>query len=80
VWGVRDRTERVRMLLGAGMDVSVGVRCREYGPVLHREGVSVVESTRRLVCNSEDEYDREHIAPEYRRVMNEMKYVRRYSV
>jgi hypothetical protein len=33
---VRDRLERVRMLLEAGMYVNVRVRDREYGSVLDR--------------------------------------------
>jgi hypothetical protein len=36
---VDDRTEKVRMLLEAGVDVSVRVRYREYGSVLDRKGV-----------------------------------------
>ena len=43
-------TERVRMLLEAGADVNVRVRFREYDSVLDREGVSVLERTRRLMC------------------------------
>jgi hypothetical protein len=100
---VSYRTEKVRMLLEAGADVSVRVRYREYDCVLDsdsdddsvldsdsdddcvldREGVSVVERTRRRMCQyskSEYPWDRDKVA-EYRRVMNEMKkYVRRYSI
>jgi hypothetical protein len=81
---VRYITEKVRILLEAGVDVSDRVRYREYDCMLDREGVSVLERTRRLVCqyrDSDRERDRKYIAPKYRRVMNELKkYVRRYSV
>jgi hypothetical protein len=36
VWGVRDITERVRMLLEAGADVNVRVRGREDDSVIDR--------------------------------------------
>jgi hypothetical protein len=75
-WIIRDRTERVRMLLGAGADVSVRVKYKEYGSVLDREGVSVLERTRRLVCKYT-----ENRAPEYKSVMREItKHVRRHSL
>jgi hypothetical protein len=79
---VNGRTERVRMLLEVGADVNVRVRDREYGSVLDREGVSVVERMRQLVCKySKDWYDREYRVPAYKRVVCEIKkHVRRHSV
>jgi hypothetical protein len=81
---VKYREEKVRMLLGVGADVSVRVRCREYDSVLDREGVSVLERTRRLVCrysDSESEFDRDYRAAEYKKLTSEIKkYVRRHSV
>jgi hypothetical protein len=77
---VSDRTERVRMLLEAGVDVNFRVRCREYGCVLDREGVSVLERTIRLVCKNRDsECPLER--NKYKRVLCEIKkHVRRHSV
>jgi hypothetical protein len=49
VWYVNDRIDWVRLLLGAGVDVNVRVRYREYVSVLDREGVSVLERKRRRV-------------------------------
>ncbi|XP_056006720.1 ankyrin repeat domain-containing protein 17-like [Ostrea edulis] len=43
---VSHRMEKVRMLLGAGVDVNVRVRYREYDSVLDREGVSALERMR----------------------------------
>jgi hypothetical protein len=81
---VNYREEKVRMLLGAGADVSVRVRCREYDSVLDREGVSVLERTRRRVCqysDSENKHDRDFRAAEYMKLTCEIKkYVRRHSV
>jgi hypothetical protein len=90
------RVEKVRMLLGAGADVIVRVRCREYDSVLDREGcraydsvldrvgVSVLERTRRLVCqysNSEYWFDRYYRVPKYKKLTCDIKkYVRRHSV
>jgi hypothetical protein len=83
-WHVDDITEKVRMLLEVGVDVNVRVRDKEYDCLLDREGVSVLERTRRQVdkySNSDSERDREYRAPKYKSVMSEMKkYVRRYSV
>jgi ankyrin repeat protein len=80
---VIDRTERVRMLLEAGADVNVRVRYREYDCVLDREGVSVLELTRRRVCENSDSKDmcgRDRVT-KYKRVMSEIKkHVRRCSV
>jgi hypothetical protein len=81
---VRDTPERVRMLLEAGADVNVRVNDRENDSVLDREGVCALERTMRRVCqyrDSDSKYDREYRAPEYKKVMSEVKkYVRRYSV
>ncbi|XP_056001178.1 uncharacterized protein LOC125656335 [Ostrea edulis] len=82
--------EKVRILLGAGVDVNIRVRYRDYDTVLDREGVSVLEWMRRLVCKysnsrsmfkySEDWLNSDR-APEYKRVMCEIKkHVRRHSV
>ncbi|XP_055998771.1 uncharacterized protein LOC125654883 isoform X2 [Ostrea edulis] len=69
------RMEKVRILLGAGMDVNIRVRYREYDSVLDREGVSVLERTMRLLCKYC--YD----ASKYKRAMCELKkHVRRHSV
>ncbi|XP_056006706.1 uncharacterized protein LOC125658404 [Ostrea edulis] len=92
---VLHRMEKVRMLLGAGVDVNVRVRYseydsvldrvryRKYHSVLDREGVSVLERTRRLVSEcSKSEYSlyRDRL-PEYKRLMCEIKeHVRRHSV
>jgi hypothetical protein len=82
-WYVRHRTERVRILLEKGADVNVRVRYRKYDSVLDMEGVSVLERTRRRVCeysNSKDRCDRDRVT-KYKRVMSEIKkHVRRYSV
>ncbi|XP_056005262.1 uncharacterized protein LOC130050160 [Ostrea edulis] len=80
---VYHRIEKMRMLLGAGVDVNVRMRYREYHSVLDREGVSVLERTRRLVCEYSDSVElwvRRRV-PEYKRVMCEIKkHVRRHSV
>jgi hypothetical protein len=62
------------------VDVSVRVRRREYGSVLDREGVSVLERTRRRVCKNRDsECPLER--NKYKRVMCEIKkHIRRHSV
>jgi ankyrin repeat protein len=79
-----DRTEKVGILLGAGADVNVRVKYKEYKYVLDKNGVSVLERTRRLMCKyseSEDVYISEIVAPECKRVMCEIKKrVRRHSV
>ncbi|XP_055998778.1 uncharacterized protein LOC125653998 isoform X1 [Ostrea edulis] len=76
--------EKVRILLGAGVDVNIRVRYREYDTVLDREGVSVLERTRRLVCkysNNRSMFKYSDRVPEYKRVMCEIKkHVRRHSV
>jgi hypothetical protein len=65
---VTDRTEKVRVLLEAGVGVNVRVKYKEYDCVLDRVGVPALERTRRLVCQySNSEYDREYIAPEYKK-------------
>jgi hypothetical protein len=81
---VNDRTEKVRILLEIGADVNVRVRYTEYCSVLDREGVSVLERMRRLVCKYSDREnwwnsrDREE---EYKRVMSAIKkHVRRHSI
>jgi hypothetical protein len=80
---VDDRTERVRMLLEAGVDVNVRVRGREYGSVLDKEGVSVLERTRRRVgvySRYNSKYGRDKVT-EYKKVRNEIRrHVRRYSM
>jgi hypothetical protein len=80
----KTRAEKVRMLLEAGADISVRVRYRGYGSVLDREGVSVLERTRRLACKcsvSEDEIERTFIASAYKQLMCKIKkHVRRHSV
>jgi hypothetical protein len=74
-WYVRDRTERVRMLLEAGVDVNVRVRCREYRSVLDRvkydcvldrSGVSVLERTRDSWYQSTLVYDKVMVCIVYR--------------
>jgi hypothetical protein len=59
-------------------------RYQKCNSVLDREGVSVMERVKILVCeysDSKDWYDREYRAPEYKRVMYEIKkHVRRHSV
>ncbi|XP_056005124.1 uncharacterized protein LOC130050130 isoform X2 [Ostrea edulis] len=95
IYEIIHRMEKVRMLLGAGVDVNVRVRYSEYDSVLDmegdceddsvldKEGVSVVERMRRLVCkysDSEDWLNRGRV-PEYKRVMCDIrKHVRRHSV
>ncbi|XP_056001786.1 uncharacterized protein LOC125653762 [Ostrea edulis] len=82
--------EEVRILLGAGAEVNIRVRYREYDSVLDWEGVSVLERTWRLLCKysnsrsmfkySEDCLNSDRV-PEYKRVMCEIKkHVRRHSV
>jgi hypothetical protein len=53
------------------------VRCREYGSVLDREGVSVLERTRRWVCQYSKYRDR---VTEYKTMNVIKKRVRRYSI
>jgi hypothetical protein len=78
---VDDRTEKVRILLEEGVDVNVRVRYREYDSVLDRGGVTVLERTRRLVCQySKYRYYRDRVT-ECLKVSNEIKkHVRRYSI
>jgi hypothetical protein len=75
---VKHRT--VTTLLEAGADVSVRVRYNEYDSVLDRDGVSVLERTRRQVCKY-SKYFQDSKVTEYKRVMWEIKkHVRRHSV
>jgi hypothetical protein len=79
----KHRVEKVRMLLEAGADVNVRVRYNGYNSMLDRVGVSVLERTRRLVCQYSESgiWYRDHIVPEYKSVMHEIKkHVRRHSV
>jgi ankyrin repeat protein len=76
---VRDRTEKVRMLLEVGADVNVRVRDREDDSVLDKEGVSVLERTRRLVCQYSRFGGKRY--KEYKCILYHIKkHVRRYSV
>jgi ankyrin repeat protein len=83
-WHVNDRAEKVRILLEAGMDVNARVKDLKYDFGLYREGISALERTKRLMCQfskSQDWWDRDVTAPEYKSVMWEIKrHVRRYSV
>jgi hypothetical protein len=77
------RTEKVRILLGVGADVNVRVRCKKYESCLDREGVSVLERTRRMMCRySDSKYSWERqTASEFKKVMSEIaKQVRRHSI
>ncbi|XP_056001108.1 uncharacterized protein LOC130048432 isoform X2 [Ostrea edulis] len=75
---VIDKVEKVRILLGAGADVTVRVRYKGFDPVLDREGLSVLEMTRRLVCNYSHNGN---LYKNTKRVMCEIKkHVRRHSV
>ncbi|XP_062580392.1 uncharacterized protein LOC134242337 [Saccostrea cucullata] len=75
--------DNVMVLLEAGVDVNVRVRYSEYDSLLDREGVSVLERTRRLVSEVRKSwfvFEREEVT-NYRRVLNEVKkHLRRYSV
>ncbi|XP_056001361.1 kinase D-interacting substrate of 220 kDa-like [Ostrea edulis] len=81
-YGVLHRTE-VGVLFGAGMDVNFRLKYKEYDSVLDRNGVSVLERTRRLMCKyseSKDYTDKRRVSG-YKRVMCEIKkHVRRHSV
>ncbi|XP_056000523.1 uncharacterized protein LOC125653783 isoform X2 [Ostrea edulis] len=80
---VVNQVDKVRIMLGAGADVNVRVRHKEYDSVLDREGMSVLERTRQLVCKYSDGkgvWVRNKV-PGYRKIMCEVnKHVRRYSV
>jgi ankyrin repeat protein len=79
-----DRAEKVRVLLEAGADVNVKVRYREYDALLDREGVSVLERTRRWLCKYRDDKSSKLYKTkmlEFTKVIWEIKKrVRRYSV
>jgi hypothetical protein len=76
---VRDRTEKVRMLLEAGADVRV--RGRECDCVLDREGVSVLERGRRRVDEYSKSWYYRDTVTKYKKVRNKiMKHIRRYSI
>ncbi|XP_062599456.1 serine/threonine-protein phosphatase 6 regulatory ankyrin repeat subunit C-like [Saccostrea cucullata] len=104
---VKDKVEKVKILLNAGVDVNIRVMhtmCNselyveeddvldwfsdedgdeDHADVLDREGLSVLERTRRMVKKfsyNKYRYD-ESTASEYKIVLNEIKkHVRRYSV
>ncbi|XP_062584082.1 uncharacterized protein LOC134245848 [Saccostrea cucullata] len=70
---IENKVEKVTILLKAGADVNLRVKYTENDSVLDREGVSVLERTRRLVGKEQ--------GLEYKRVLSELKqHVRRYSV
>ncbi|XP_062600122.1 serine/threonine-protein phosphatase 6 regulatory ankyrin repeat subunit B-like [Saccostrea cucullata] len=72
---------KVQILLEAEVDVNVSVRYRKYDSVSDREGVSVLERTRRLLSAcSKKQWLRDEVF-KYTRVIKEVKkHVRRYSV
>jgi ankyrin repeat protein len=85
---VRYKTEKVGILIRAGADINFRVTIRKqnfiYHSVLDREGVSILESTKRWVCGYND---KEYIlsrgiykVPEKRVMCDIKKHVRRYSV
>ncbi|XP_055998105.1 uncharacterized protein LOC125683237 isoform X2 [Ostrea edulis] len=76
-YDVNYTTEKVGILLGAGADVNVRVRYKECDSVLDREGMSLLERTRKQMF----EYSHiEYIAREYKVMCEIKKHVRRHSV
>lgn len=80
---VCQRVEKVRTMLKAGVDLSVRVTFSNYCSLLDKDGVTVLERTRRLITslsNINSKSCKEHVS-DLKKVMREIKIrTRRFSV